>query len=141
MHLSFSTPLAILTAIAHLAPLARAADVGSQINFYTDKPSTDGGCSAFVGSKVLTVEETGARVTGGSDGECVQLNMPSDSESINTVYMGTGTADKGFCIFYDSFTCSGNSVYSYYSAGDGECRYARSVDGWLWKSAVCVATP
>jgi hypothetical protein len=140
MRRAFSTPLAILTAIAHLAHFARA-DYPAQINFYVDKPSPTGGCTQFKGEKLLTLAETGAEVTGGHDGECVQLDMPGNSGSLNTAAFGpAGDGGQGYCTFYDSYTCSGNTATSYFSDGNGGCRYSRSVDGWLWKSAICVET-
>ncbi|KAF7373888.1 hypothetical protein MSAN_00601100 [Mycena sanguinolenta] len=141
------TALATLTALAQFAPCLATWSSGkaAQINFYTDTH-----CSAYTGEAAAwweTSPEVGVigSTTGVARAQCITLNMPGNSQSINTAALwGYSTttqpgADSGYCTFWDGYTCSGNAASSYYNVPSSypTCQPARSSAGYLWKSAKC----
>ncbi|KAJ7705642.1 hypothetical protein B0H16DRAFT_1482264 [Mycena metata] len=113
------------------------------MNFYSDPA-----CTAYVGEAAAWWTQSplvgGIGTTGAANrAQCITLNMPGDSKSANTAGMwgysettqpGSGS---GHCEFWDGYTCEGKTETSYYPNGGPGCLPARSVDGWLWKSAKC----
>ncbi|KAJ7027549.1 hypothetical protein C8F04DRAFT_1189513 [Mycena alexandri] len=109
---------------------------------------SDAACSEYVGEAAAWWTQTplvGSIVStsAAARAQCLTLNMPGNSESVNiagmwgyseTTQPGSGS---GHCTFWDGYTCSGNGATSFYPNGGPTCQPARSVDGWLWKSAKC----
>ncbi|KAJ7472211.1 hypothetical protein FB451DRAFT_1471523 [Mycena latifolia] len=144
MRASVSTYFAILAAAAQVALANWTPDKAAQINFYTDTK-----CSAYAGEAAAfwtqspLVGGIGSTV-GAARAQCITLNMPGNSQSINTAALwGYSTTtqpgtESGNCVFWDEYTCGGNSAVSYYGTGTSPtCQPARSKDGWPWKSAKC----
>ncbi|KAJ7274908.1 hypothetical protein C8J57DRAFT_1505649 [Mycena rebaudengoi] len=133
------------TALAQLALANWTPEKAAQINFYTDAH-----CTQYNGEvpawwlKSPLVGGIGS-VAGAARAQCITLNMPGNSASINTAGLwGYSTTTQpgiasGHCTFYDDFTCGGNQATAYYGTGSAlpTCQPARSKDGWLWKSAKC----
>jgi hypothetical protein len=147
MRTSTSILAILMASLSHFAhpSLANWTPVkGAQINFYTNTQ-----CTAYNGEVAAwwdRAPRVGIYLRAGHDPDCITLNMPGNSLSINTAhlwpYTTTGTepaATFGYCQLYDGFDCTGNMATSYYDnvSGGGTCQPSRSVDGWLWKSAKC----
>ncbi|KAH8121284.1 hypothetical protein LI328DRAFT_137684 [Trichoderma asperelloides] len=113
---------------------------GGQINFYKDTK-----CSQYNGEAACWWNKTpfiGLQYEGGGPGDCFDLNMPGNSQSINIAGMWTsgGGADGGGCTFFSGYGCDGaNQVWATYGSGSGTCLPARGSAGYLWKSAWCAA--
>ncbi|KAJ6544359.1 hypothetical protein B0H19DRAFT_1267638 [Mycena capillaripes] len=143
MHTSTFTSLAILSALAQLTLANWTPGKAAQINFYSDTVCTqyDGEAAAYWNQSPMvgTIGTTG----GAALAQCITLNMPGNSKSINTAAIwGFSTTTQpgpwsGHCTFWDGFTCSGNSATSYYPNGGPTCQPARSSAGFLWKSGKC----
>lgn len=114
----------------------------AQINFYKDTE-----CTQYHGETEVWYQPHDPPDVGSNnydDADCFQLNMPSDSKSINTASiwaLGTGPLLKhGRCRFYSDYHCTGaENAESVYSPGEGTCLCSRSNNGagYLWKSARC----
>ncbi|KAJ6468877.1 hypothetical protein C8R45DRAFT_1105511 [Mycena sanguinolenta] len=142
-----STALITLTTLAQIAPCLATWTLGkaAQINFYTDTR-----CTAYNGEVAAwwtTSPEVGeiGSTSGAARAQCITLNMPGNSQSINTAALwdySTMTQpgiESGYCTFWDGYTCSGNAATSYYDDPPSypTCQPARSSAGYLWKSAKC----
>ncbi|KAJ7260695.1 hypothetical protein C8J57DRAFT_1600967 [Mycena rebaudengoi] len=137
-----STYLTILMVVAQVSFANWAPEKGAQINFYTDAR-----CGQYTGEVAAWWNNLPAVGVGsdGRDADCITLNMPGNSKSINTVGLWPASTVqpgtiRGHCSFWDGFTCSGNKVTSEYHPGSGFCEPARSIDGFLWKSTQCWLT-
>ncbi|KAK7038591.1 hypothetical protein R3P38DRAFT_2516544 [Favolaschia claudopus] len=139
------TPTAtILLAFIPLCLANWSPGKAAQMNFYKDST-----CGAYVGEAAAfhnTFPEVGTigSTTGVARAQCFSLNMPDNSQSINTVAMWGYSAVKepgqwsGYCTFWDGYNCEGNAKSSYAPLSKiPSCMPGRSKDGWLWKSAKC----
>ncbi|KAJ7683051.1 hypothetical protein B0H14DRAFT_3535441 [Mycena olivaceomarginata] len=138
----------IFTALTHLTPCLAtwSFEKGAEINFYTGTQCTryNGEADAWWNHRPFIADLAS---TTGADPECFTLNMPGNSQSINTAHVWESTIfagetpgpSFGHCQFWDGFTCSGNTATSSFvpSPPSGECLPARSPAGFLWKSAKC----
>ncbi|KAJ7280648.1 hypothetical protein C8J57DRAFT_1711710 [Mycena rebaudengoi] len=148
MHTPFKY-FAILTFIAQLPQLTLSdwrPGKAAQINFYVG-----GACAQYTAE--MNSRWTSSPLVGGNrattEAQCFLLNMPGDSTGINTATMWeeSTTSDtvepaqaNGWCMFWDGFDCTGNTVSSDYvpeEAEGGPCHSSWSKDGFMWKSAKC----
>jgi hypothetical protein len=139
------TSFAILAAtVTQLVPgsIAWERDQAAQMNFYTDTQCTQfaGTASAWWSKSPLV-----GTVVDPNRAQCITLNMPGNAQSMNSAAFWPFSVTSeparmsGFCTVFDDVGCKGNSARSTYVPFNGFCLRARSVDGWLWKSARCVA--
>lgn len=132
--------IGMVASMAHPILATYSPGKGGQINFYTDTK-----CSRYNGEVACWWNKApaiGLQYEGGGPGDCFQLNMPGNSQSINIAGMWTsgGGADAGGCTFFSGYNCDGaNQVWATYGNGAGACLPARGSAGYLWKSARCAA--
>jgi hypothetical protein len=147
MH-ALSTYFALVAAVAYLPRFSLAIWLpgkAAQLNFYADT-----GCLQYTGeaeafwTESPLVGETGSASAAAPAAQCITLNMPGDTQAVQTAAMWQNSATtepgpgSGLCTFWDDFTCSGDSAaVSNYVAAGGSCLPSRSKDGLLWKSAKC----
>ncbi|KAK6981105.1 hypothetical protein R3P38DRAFT_3464536 [Favolaschia claudopus] len=146
MHNPIPLALTILFAFIPFCWANWSSGKAAQINFYTDTK-----CSAYTGEVAAywnAFPNPGVigSTAGAAKAQCFTLNMPGNSQSINTAALwGFSTSTEpgrasGFCEFWDGFSCDGNTASSDFGSGASlpTCQPARSKDGWLWKSAKCL---
>ncbi len=142
MH-AHSTYFPILSAVALLPQLSVATwspNKAAEINAYLDTLCTQYNGEEDAWWVGLPLVGSSGSTTAPTHADCIGLNMPGDSQGINTaaLWLNTSTAEigQGYCTFWDDVNCSGNQVSS--TPGDGVCQPARSQGGSFWKSAKCV---